>query len=98
MWPVNIAPYKVHFIAIGKDSVIFEKAAALVAKLEARGIEVLYDDRIDVSPGAKFADADLIGCPYRLVISPKTGDKIEFKKRTEKETKLVTTEELMKLL
>jgi len=66
--------------------------------LEARGIEVLYDDRIDVSPGAKFADADLIGCPYRLVISPKTGDKIEFKKRTEKETKLVTTEELMKLL
>jgi len=98
VWPVNIAPYKVHFIAIGKDSVIFEKAAALVVKLEARGIEVLYDDRIDVSPGAKFADADLIGCPYRLVISPKTGDKIEFKKRTEKETKLVTTEELMKLL
>lgn len=98
IWPINIAPYKVHFIAIGKDSLIFDKAAALVTELEAKGIEVLYDDRTDVSPGAKFADADLIGCPYRLVISPKTGDKIEFKKRTEKDIKLVSKEELLKLL
>lgn len=98
MWPVNIAPYKVHFIAIGKDAAIFEKASTLVAELESKGIEVLYDDRMDVSPGAKFADADLIGSPYRLVISPKTGDKIEFKKRGEKETKLVSLDELLKLL
>lgn len=97
-WPVNIAPYKVHFVAIGKDSTIFEKAAALVQELENKGIEVLYDDRTDVSPGAKFADADLIGCPFRLVISLKTGDKIEFKKRGEKEVKLVTKEELLGLI
>jgi len=98
MWPINIAPYKVHFIAIGKDTLIFEKVAKLVTDLEANGIEVLYDDRTDVSPGAKFADADLIGCPYRLVISPKTGDTIEFKKRSEKETRLVTREELLEML
>jgi len=58
---------------------------------------VLYDDR-DVSPGQKFSDADLIGIPYRLVVSPKTNGKIEFKKRTEKETKVVSFEELSKLI
>lgn len=98
IWPENIAPYKVHLIAIGKDTAPFEKAELVVKTLEEKGIEVLFDDRADVSPGAKFADADLIGCPYRLVISPKTEDKIEVKKRTEKETKLVSTNELLELL
>jgi prolyl-tRNA synthetase len=97
-WPENVAPYKVHLIAIGKDAVPFEKAEQLIKTLKEKGVEVLFDDRTDVSPGAKFADADLIGCPYRLVISPKTGDKIELKKRTEKETKLVSEEELLELL
>jgi prolyl-tRNA synthetase len=96
-WPENVAPYKVHLIAIGKDMAPFEKAEQLIKTLEEKEIEVLFDDRTDVSPGAKFADADLIGCPYRLVISPKTGDKIELKKRTEKETKLVTEEELLEV-
>ncbi|MCX6732173.1 MAG: proline--tRNA ligase [Candidatus Roizmanbacteria bacterium] len=95
--PENVAPYKVHLIAIGKDEAPFEKADQLIKLLEDKGIEVLFDDRTDVSPGAKFADADLIGCPYRLVISPKTGDNIELKKRTEKETKLVSMEELLKI-
>jgi len=98
MLPVQVAPYTVHLIAIGKDSDPFEKAESLMKTLEEKGIDVLFDDRTDVSPGAKFADADLIGCPYRLVISPKTGDKIELKKRTEKETRLITEEELLKLL
>lgn len=97
-WPENVAPYKVHLIAIGKDTAPFEKAESLIKTLEEKGVEVLFDDRTDVSPGAKFADADLIGCPYRLVISPKTGEKIELKKRTEKETKLVTTEELLNII
>jgi len=56
---------------------------------------VLYDDRKDVSPGAKFADCDLIGCPIRLVISPKTGDKIEYKERSKKEFELLTIEEVV---
>ena len=97
-WPENIAPYKVHIIAIGKDIAPFEKAHTVIKMLEEKNIEVLFDDRTDVSPGAKFADADLIGCPYRLVISPKTGDMIEIKKRTEKETKLVTLEELLGII
>ncbi len=96
--PANIAPYTIHLIAIGRDAVPFEKAEKLIKLLEEKNIDVLFDDRTDVSPGAKFADADLIGCPYRLVISPKTGDKIEMKKRTEKETQLVTQEELLDLL
>ena len=58
---------------------------------------VLYDDRKDVSPGAKFADCDLIGCPIRLVISPKTGDKIELKKRNSQEIILVRDSQLAKL-
>ena len=97
-WPENIAPYKVHLIAIGKDKAPFEKAEKLVQHLEEKGIDVLFDDRSDISPGAKFADADLIGCPYRLVISPKTGEKIELKKRTEKEVKMITIEELLTLI
>ena len=98
-WPENIAPYKVHLIAIGKDSVPLEKAEALYQLLTTNyHLEVLFDDRTDLSPGAKFADADLIGCPYRLVISPKTGDKIEIKKRTEKEIKLITIEELLNII
>ncbi len=96
--PSTIAPYQVCLIAIGRDVAPFQKAEQLIKILEEKGIEVLFDDRVDISPGAKFADADLIGCPYRLVISPKTGDKIEFKKRTEKETKLVSIEELLTLL
>ena len=98
IWPENVAPYKVHLIAIGRDSIPFEKAEKLIKILEDKNIEVLFDDRTDVSPGVKFANADLIGCPYRLVISPKTGEMIELKKRSEKEVKLVTEDELLKLL
>ena len=76
IWPENVAPYKVHLIAIGRDSIPFEKAEKLIKILEDKNIEVLFDDRTDVSPGVKFANADLIGCPYRLVISPKTGEMI----------------------
>jgi len=96
--PPQVAPYTIHLIAIGKDTMPFEKAEALYQLLTTKyGFDVLYDDRTEVSPGAKFADADLIGCPYRLVISPKTGDLIEIKKRAEKEAKVVSVEELINL-
>lgn len=98
MWSKEIAPYSVHLIALGKDETIYKKAAKIMTDLEGRGIEVLYDDRPDVSPGAKFADCDLIGIPYRLVISPRTGEKIEYKERTSKETKLLTINEVIKLI
>ena len=57
-------------------------------------MEVLFDDRQAVSAGAKFADCDLIGIPYRVVISKKTTEKIEVKKRSEKETKFLTQDQL----
>lgn len=98
IWPENIAPYKVHLIALGKESTIYDKATQLEKELTDHGIDVLYDDRQEVSAGAKFADADLIGIPYRLVISPKTEGKIEIKKRTERDTRLLSKDELMKLL
>lgn len=60
-------------------------------------MEVLFDDREDASAGQKFADSDLIGIPYRAVISKKTEGKIELKKRTEKESKLIKSDELLEL-
>lgn len=93
-WPESVAPFGVHLISLKEN----EKADKVYKELLDAGVEVLYDDRDDVMAGAKFADADLIGIPTRLVISAKTGDKIEFKKRTEKETELVDLEEVLKRL
>ena len=73
------------------------KGKEISNKLTAAGLEVLFDDR-EVSAGEKFTDADLIGIPVRLVVSKKTGEKIEFKKRTEDKTELLSIEELLKRL
>ena len=67
VWPPSVAPFDVHVVATGKDASVFEAAEALVDELEASGLEVLFDDRPKVSPGVKFADAELIGVP-RIVI------------------------------
>ena len=71
-----------------------EKAESLYAKLEAQGLEVLYDDR-DESTGVKFNDADLLGIPLRVTISPRSleKDSIELKWRSEKKSELVPVEE-----
>ena len=66
-WPANIAPAQVHIVATGKDVQAFEAAGTLVAELEGRGIEVIFDDRKKVSPGVKFKDAELIGVPIIAV-------------------------------
>jgi prolyl-tRNA synthetase len=90
VWPEAVAPYKYHLIAVKSEEGRVKNFAEKVYKnLTGRGVEVLYDDREEVSAGEKFADADLIGCPYRLVISDKTGTKIEIKKRVESETRLL---------
>ncbi|MDO8618846.1 MAG: proline--tRNA ligase [Candidatus Daviesbacteria bacterium] len=98
IWPENVAPFKVHLIGLDLDDV---KISAEVEKayklLQAEGIEVLFDDR-EVSAGAKFADADLIGIPYRVVISKRTEGKLEVKKRNEKNTSFMTLEEFLKSL
>ncbi len=96
IWPESIAPFKVHLIQLGS---VADQATALYEKLTAQGIEVLFDDR-DMGAGAKFADADLIGIPYRVVISDKSLEKggLEFKKRTEAEAKILSEEEFLKLV
>ncbi|WP_190973544.1 proline--tRNA ligase [Bifidobacterium callitrichos] len=67
-WPTVIAPAQVHVVATGKDEKAFEGAEKLVADLEAKGVEVIYDDRKKVSPGVKFKDAELIGVPVIAVV------------------------------
>lgn len=67
-WPKNIAPAQVHVVATGKDEKAFAGAEQLVADLEARGVEVIYDDRKKVSPGVKFKDAELVGVPLIAVV------------------------------
>lgn len=99
VWPENIAPFDVHIVGLDlQDKKVADEAERIYKLLQAEGIEVLFDDRVDVSAGVKFADADLIGIPYRVVISKKTGDKIEIKKRSEKETQFKTLKQLIEIL
>ena len=67
VWPEAVAPFDVHIVAAGKDELVFDVAATLSATLEAAGHDVLYDDRPKLSPGVKFADAEILGVP-RIVI------------------------------
>ena len=95
IWPESVAPYQIHLLAFARSSETEEKAHALYRHLQDHGYEVLYDDR-DVRPGQKFADADLIGLPVRLVISDKTveQDMVEFKRRTEQEAVMYNKQDL----
>jgi prolyl-tRNA synthetase len=67
-WPAQIAPADVHIVATGKDAAVFEAAEELAAQLVPRGLDVLIDDRPRVSPGVKFADAELLGLPVIVVV------------------------------
>ena len=99
IWPESIAPFTTHLLMIGKWSEALQKSSEEVYhQLVASGVEVLFDDRKETSAGEKFFDADLIGIPYRLVVSGKTAGKIEVKKRNEEEAKLMTIEEFINLL
>ena len=81
-WPVHVAPYHVHVVATGKDQEVFDTGERLATELEARGVEVLYDDRPKVSPGVKFKDAELIGAPFILVVGRGLADgEVELKVR-----------------
>jgi len=72
VWPRSIAPYDVHVLALhGGSEEVLTEAEKVAAALEADGLDVLYDDR-DERPGEKFADADLIGCPVRVIVGKKT--------------------------
>ena len=68
IWPPQVSPFDIHVIATGKDDDVFGMASQLSAELEARGLEVLLDDRPKVSPGVKFGDAELVGIPTILIV------------------------------
>ncbi len=91
IWPENIAPFKYHLLSLNEN----EEADKIYEYLKSKGIEVLYDDR-ELSAGEKFADSDLIGCPYRLVVSKKTlaAGGLEFKPRNSDESRLIKLEEI----
>ncbi|MBI2017661.1 proline--tRNA ligase [Candidatus Daviesbacteria bacterium] len=105
IWPESVAPYMVHLVGLDmEDEKVRKEAEKVYGLLQVEGVEVLFDDRVGVSAGEKFADCDLIGIPYRVVISKKThstssgqaGEKLEVKKRSEKETSFITLNELIK--
>ncbi|MCB9798114.1 prolyl-tRNA synthetase [Candidatus Nomurabacteria bacterium] len=96
VWPESVAPFRVHLISLLKEG--GGVADQMYKKLTDMGVETLYDDR-DERAGVKFAQADMIGIPYRVVISEKTLEKnaVEVKKRNESEARLVLQEELYSL-
>ena len=97
VWPENIAPAKVYLVQIGSQS--RATADGLYQKLQSAGIETIYDDR-DERPGVKFADAELLGIPYRVTVSDRLLDdgKWEVSTRQTGEQRLLTTDELLATL
>jgi len=94
VWPLPVAPYHIYLCPLYREGTrVAEVAEELYARLEAEGFEVLFDDRLE-SPGVKFNDADLLGLPVRVTVSPRTleKDSVEIKKRSEKEAQLVPLE------
>lgn len=93
IWPKSVAPYPAHLVSLNKSgSKVYEQ-------LKDAGIGVLWDDREEVSAGTKFADADLVGVPVRLVVSDKAGEgKVEWKERGSDEIEILGLNEAIKRL
>lgn len=96
-WPVEVAPFQVYLAPVGTSEQVTNASEDLYKSLTNAGVEVIYDNR-DVRPGEKFADADLMGIPYRLVVSEKTlaNNQYELKGRTEESTQLLDIEAVIK--
>ncbi|MFA6325081.1 MAG: aminoacyl--tRNA ligase-related protein [Candidatus Paceibacterota bacterium] len=100
IWPETVAPFQVHLLVLGDKETVLAEANKVYEELQKNKIEVLFDDRLENSAGEKFADADLIGIPYRLVVSERSikDGGVELKKRNEEKGKIVNLDELLKLL
>ncbi|HSX35562.1 MAG TPA: proline--tRNA ligase [Patescibacteria group bacterium] len=92
IWPENIAPYTVYLARLGEADAVIQKADEIYMSLTKAGVLVLYDDRLGTRAGEKFADADLLGIPYRLVVSDKTlaSGQFELKKRGAAEAQMLS--------
>lgn len=97
VWPVSVAPYSVYLISIGEKGTA--EADKLYNELSEMGVEVLYDDR-DERPGAKFADAELLGIPYRVTVSDRLVESGEFElvSRADGQQETLTRQELIATL
>ena len=95
VWPENVAPAKVYLVRIGGEAAV-EHADQLYADLTDAGVQVIYDDR-DERPGAKFADAELMGIPHRVTVSDRLieAGEYEYTNRSTGETQLLTRDELL---
>ncbi|MCC7436516.1 prolyl-tRNA synthetase [Candidatus Nomurabacteria bacterium] len=94
VWPASIAPFTVHLVALGED---MSEAEDVYKELNNNGIEVLFDDRVGVTAGEKFADADLLGMPLRVVVSKRSLENggAEVKGRTDSESVIVPVNEII---
>ena len=99
IWPKSVVPFQAHLITIDNSQLTINNGKDTYEKLTKAGIEVLWDNREDVTAGEKFADCDLIGIPARLVVSGKTGKgKVELKMRSEKQTRVGSVDNVIKSL
>jgi prolyl-tRNA synthetase len=100
IWPESIAPFTIHLLSLGEDEAVLKEAEKVYESLLKSGVEVLFDDHASMSAGEKFSDADLLGIPFRAVVSARSMKEngIELKKRTEEKGKIVTLDELLVLL
>jgi prolyl-tRNA synthetase len=98
VWPEAVAPFKVHLLVLGEGA--NAEAESAYKKLTDAGIEVLFDDRVGIMAGEKFADADLLGMPWRVVVSERSlaAGGYEVKGRTEKESQILDLAALTKLV
>ncbi len=96
VWPTQVAPFQIYLVSIGEDPRVGEQASALYEQFTTKGVEILFDDR-DERAGAKFADSELLGIPYRITISDRLidGGKFELTTRSTGETELLTPDELL---
>jgi prolyl-tRNA synthetase len=95
IWPEAVAPFKVHLVLLGENENAKQQAEDLYTESTLKGVEVLFDDRVGLSIGEKLNDADLLGMPYRVVISEKSLEKggCEIKKRNETNSQIMSTAE-----
>lgn len=100
IWPESVAPFHLHLLVLGEDEQVATEAERIYQELVKKNIEVLFDDRKDMSAGEKFADADLLGMPIRAVVSSRSMKEggVEIKNRNEERGKIVTLNELLKIM
>lgn len=100
VWPESIAPYKVHLTCLSKNEDVLARAEDLYKDLQEKGVEVLFDDRPKLGAGQRLGDADLLGMPYRILISDKSLEAggVEFTVRKTRESNVISIEEATKKL